>query len=127
MLLKQKSTKSRPPYDPDPYTVISIPGHQITAFKGSQQKTRDAQKWKPVSIRTPTNYNLVRDNARKQQLIDTEEDIFDLHVPQGEERAEFIVNTTEERPAQPPPQTVAPRYPRRERQEPDRYGDWVNK
>ena len=84
VLLKQKSTKRHPPYDPDPYTVTTIRGHQITACRGSQKKTRDAQKWKKVSIRTPTNYNDIRNTESKRRLRNSHEDIFDIEGPQYE-------------------------------------------
>ena len=126
VLLKQKSTKRNPPYDPDPYTVTAIRGHQITARRGRQQKTRDAQKWKIVTIRTATNYNEIRDNERKQQLRNPHEDIFDIEGPQEEAppggEAEGITTAIPDQVSQ----TVRHRYPRRERQEPDRYGEWVN-
>jgi len=46
VLLKQQSTKSKPPFDPSPYEVTSINGHQITATRHDRTVTRDAQKWK---------------------------------------------------------------------------------
>ena len=46
VLLSQKKTKMKPPYDPDPYTVTDVRGHQITAERGGKFFTRNAQKWK---------------------------------------------------------------------------------
>ena len=37
-----------PPYDPDPYRVVDVRGHQITAERRGKSTKRDAQKWKPV-------------------------------------------------------------------------------
>ena len=34
VLLKQRCTKIKPPGDPEPYTVTSITGHQMTAIRG---------------------------------------------------------------------------------------------
>ena len=48
VLLKQRSTKSKPPYDPEQFVVTSINVHQITAERGQQRFTMDAQKWKHV-------------------------------------------------------------------------------
>ena len=39
---------ARLPYDPDPYTVIRVRGHQITAERKGQQRTRDAKKFKQM-------------------------------------------------------------------------------
>ena len=35
-LLKQRKTKSRPPYDPEPYTVTEVKGHQVKAEREGQ-------------------------------------------------------------------------------------------
>ena len=37
-----------PPYDPDPYCVVEVRGHQITAMRKGKTIKRDAQKWKLV-------------------------------------------------------------------------------
>ena len=69
VLLKQKPQKHITPYDPEPYTVAEVHGHQITAKRGNQCKTRDAQKWKQVNIRTPLDFQQSRQNAIEQQLL----------------------------------------------------------
>ena len=46
VLLKQRPSKLKPPYDPDPYTVTEVTGHQVTAARGDKILRRDAQKWK---------------------------------------------------------------------------------
>ena len=56
VLLKQHQSKSNPPYDPAPYKVIQIQGHQITGERDDVVRTRDAQKWKVVHPRTKPNY-----------------------------------------------------------------------
>ena len=68
VLLKQKSYKHVPPYNPRPYTVTGIHGHQITARREDEEKTRDAQKWKKVNTRPPTDYNQVRQKAEEERL-----------------------------------------------------------
>ena len=67
VLLKQQKRKHVPPYDPHPYTVTSIHGHQITGKRGKQVKTRDAQKWKMVNRKPPTNYQQIRQEEALQR------------------------------------------------------------
>ena len=45
-LLRQRQTKRNPPYDPHPYHVTNVRGHQITGRRNGKVITRDAQKWK---------------------------------------------------------------------------------
>eukprot|EP00111_Clytia_hemisphaerica_P010833 TCONS_00031664-protein len=76
VLLKQKSTKSKPPFDPSPYEVISINGHQITAAQPDRTITRDAQKWK--IYKKPENQRQQQehadeDNRNTQKQWDFEE------------------------------------------------------
>ena len=57
VLIHQKNTTTKPPYDPDPYTVTQIKGTQITATRRGQQMTRIVDKWKflkdrPLHLRT---------------------------------------------------------------------------
>ena len=57
VLIHQKTTTTKPPYDPDPYTVTQIKGTQITATRRGQQMTRNMDKWKilkdrPLHLRT---------------------------------------------------------------------------
>ena len=78
-----------------------------------------------MSIRTPTDYNDIRNTEAKRRLRDPHEDILDIEGPQKELTAGIVVEGGNAIPVQPPP-TVDHRYPRRERQVPDRYGEWVN-
>ena len=129
VLLKQKATKRHPPYDPDPYTVTEIHGHQITACRGGEQKTRDAQKWKKVSIREPTDYNHMREEERRRDLQNPREDIGDIDVPEEQEIYQATPTTEgarNEGPIRLPTPTTRRRYPRRERNKPDRFGDWIS-
>ena len=68
VLLKQKPQKHVTPYDPEPYAVSEVHGHQITATRDSQRKTRDAQKWKKVTIRAPIDFQQVRQTEVERQL-----------------------------------------------------------
>ena len=57
VLIHQKKTTTKPPYNPDPYTVMQIKGTQITASRRGQQMTRNVDKWKilkdrPLHLRT---------------------------------------------------------------------------
>ena len=60
LLLGQRS-KTTPRYDPLPYTVTSARGTQITAARGQQTVTRDAQKFKRVCLPS------LRPNYRQQR------------------------------------------------------------
>ena len=51
VLLKQKSSKLRPTYDPEPYKVTQTWGTQIEAKRDGIAKKRDAQRWKKVNPR----------------------------------------------------------------------------
>ena len=70
VLLKQQQSKRNPPYDPEPYTVVDINGHQITADRDHQVLTRDAQKWKPINIREKPDYAL--ENVHDSSVHDQE-------------------------------------------------------
>ena len=41
VLLKQKKTKTQSAYDPDPFIVTEVQGHQITADKEEKMLTRN--------------------------------------------------------------------------------------
>ena len=53
-LLKQKQSKSDPPYDPHPYMITNVCGHQVTGERNTKVVTRDAQKWKRLKCSTKT-------------------------------------------------------------------------
>ena len=40
-LLSQKQTKRNPPYEPRPYGITAVRGHQITGQRNEKQETRD--------------------------------------------------------------------------------------
>ena len=62
-----------PPYDPPPYFVTEIRGHQITAQRDQAEKTRDAQKWKKISTKPPVNYD--RKRQRQAELNYHQDDV----------------------------------------------------
>ena len=52
-LLSQKQTKRNPPYDPLPYRITEVRGHQVTGQRNEKKVTRDAKKWKKLKENTP--------------------------------------------------------------------------
>lgn len=57
VLLEQNQTKMHPPYDPKPYEVTEIRGHQITIERDGCSKNRDAKQLKPVTSKQSTNHH----------------------------------------------------------------------
>lgn len=51
ILIKQQKTSTKPPFDPQPYTVTKVKGTQITASRGDQVKVRNAAKCKLLQAR----------------------------------------------------------------------------
>ena len=82
VLLERKSTKSNSPYNPDPYTVSQTHGTQITANRGGESKTRDAQKWKKIKLVQKRDYDAIR---RGQRNHNREEDYLDIGSSRSEE------------------------------------------
>ena len=66
VLLKQKSNKRKPTYDPVPYTVTGIWGTQIEACRDNTVKTRDAQRWKAITIQPKRHYNRQTQKSKYQ-------------------------------------------------------------
>ena len=96
VLLKQKSAKHISPYDPEPYTVTQVVGHQITTRRHNQVKTSDAQKWKKVVTKHKQNYNKLRQQIAEHKLLlhygDDPVDIYTTTQPDvAEVEAEEIV------------------------------------
>ena len=60
VLLIQKESKTQSRYDPDPYTVTEVRGHQITAVRGNKTRLRDAKLFKKVSAEPARNYHEAR-------------------------------------------------------------------
>ena len=72
VLLSQKQSKMNPPYDPRPYTVIEVRGHQITGERNEKRVTRDAQKWKKLQTARPQTLN---QEAREEDQTSSDSDI----------------------------------------------------
>lgn len=56
VMLKRKSSKHVTMYDPDHYTVSDVWGTQITAERRGRIKTRDAQRWKKITLGPKRQY-----------------------------------------------------------------------
>ena len=48
-LLSQRQTKRDPPYDPKPYRITKVSGHQVSGQRNSKEVTRDSKKWKKLN------------------------------------------------------------------------------
>ena len=73
VLLKRKTTKSKSPYDPNPYLVTNVWGTQIEGERDGKIKTRDAQRWKKLLV----------DNRPRRQLRQNK--VYDADVGAREE------------------------------------------
>ena len=51
VLIKQKKTTNKPPFDPKPYTITKVEGMQITAERGDKIRVRNKAKWKLIKDR----------------------------------------------------------------------------
>ena len=51
VLLKQEKTTTKPPYNPDPFTVEKVEGNRLTLNKGEQRRVRDKNKVKRIPQR----------------------------------------------------------------------------
>ena len=61
ILLQRKSTKSKSPYDPQPFTAEKVHGTQVIGRRGEETKVRDSQKWKRVELRTAQQFSRKRE------------------------------------------------------------------
>lgn len=48
VLLKQRKTMVKPPYNPNPYTVVAVKGNKITIYNGEHKLVQDKNKLKYV-------------------------------------------------------------------------------
>ena len=89
VLLHQKKTTTKPPFNPDPYTVTEVRDTKITAERRGEYVTRNVDKWKilkdrPRYLRTTTQQN--------QQMEDEDSD------------SDFECDLPKRTPDPPPPQ-----------------------
>lgn len=64
VLLKQKVTKSKRPYDPFSYDVIEV-GQQITAQRGHEILTRDTRKRKHIKKRDANRFTQIAQSTQE--------------------------------------------------------------
>lgn len=87
VLMERDPTKSKTPYDPKPYTVIATHGTQITGRRGSEEKTRDAQKFKKVKTVPRTDYDQVRAKLAKKSGTTHRDSSPDIGPPVGRDQS----------------------------------------
>ena len=126
VLLSQKKTKMHPPYDPNPYIVVEVRGHQITATRGEKTITRDAQKWKIFWKRSKPNYEELRQKLQdSSSSSDDEMDFSEFHkkptTNDGNSLDTIDAGVTEESLLIDEPVTQPRRNPTRNRQPPSRF------
>ena len=51
--MKQDKTTLKPPFDPEPFTVIAVQGSKVTAERDNKTKCRNQAKWKLMKDRPP--------------------------------------------------------------------------
>ena len=119
VLLHQKKTTTKPPYDPDPFTVTTVQGTQIAATRRGKVVTRNVDKWKILKKRP---HHLDIDKHTKHDQTDDDDDDFDLpkpkpaprpvtppHHPQEEQEQEHEAPSGQ--PASPPAPPPGPPAP----------------
>ena len=74
VLKAREQTKNKSPYEPEPFTVVSVHGSQITAARGTEVKTRDSQKFKKVRLQKRKIFN----GEEKEDIEDA-----DIGCPRG--------------------------------------------
>ena len=74
VLLKQKPTKKKPPYDPEPFQVVDVQGTQITAKRNERILIRDSQKFKRVKEPQTTKFTDLPPTFTQQE-VDSDPDI----------------------------------------------------
>ena len=133
VLLHQRKTTTKPPYDPDPFIVTHTQGTQITATRRGKEVTRNVDKWKILKDRPHYFSNTTPSKADQADQSDSDDD-FDLprtqpaphHTPtqQHQQEEEQGQEAPPEQQAGPPPlpegqaaQHGGPATPLRERWE----------
>ena len=71
VLVKQKKTSIKPPFDPRPYTVTEVKGTQVTATRGGKERKRNQAKMKVVKVRPA---HLQPQSGRREQVEDSDSD-----------------------------------------------------
>ena len=101
VLLKRRTTKLNSVYEPEPYTVTHTWGSQVEAVRRGSVKTRDAQRWKKVSIQPKKTFNNVTVPTASQDREDPDIGASDT-TPTATQ-----INATDDSQAMPPPLAMA--------------------
>ena len=132
VLIHQKKTTTKPPYDPDPYTVTQIKGTQITSTRRGQQMTRNVDKLKILRDR-PLHLRALGQEHTVTRAEDSEsDDDFDppaLTTAAPHQQDLQDPPQYQEAVAGPAPQQPAPRTPQQAPREVWQvaHGPWRNK
>ena len=70
VLIKQKKTTVKPPFDPKPYTITKVEGMQVTAERGDKIRVRNKAKWKLVKERPSRLQPVPRDSQEEDSDSD---------------------------------------------------------
>ena len=99
VLLKQDKTTLKPPFDPEPFTVISVQGSKVTAERDHKTKCRNQAKWKLLKDRP---LHLFPNNTKRGEGNKTEEEDSD---DESYIRVEALASHSSERNSHPNPPT----------------------
>ena len=102
VMIKQKKTTIKPPFDPKPYTVTEVEGMQVTAERGNKIRVRNKAKWKlvkerPARLQPAPRESLEEDSdedewfystANKQQEVEEHQEHGDAAAGEEEEEQE---------------------------------------
>jgi hypothetical protein len=130
VLLWQKKTTTKQPYDPDPYQVTQVVGTQVTGERRGKQRISNIEKWKVI---TPRPDYLIPKRRRRTQDIwtviqdyssDSEVDFEIVQQPRQEPREEQQQQEQLEDNNEEEAERLERRErPARERRPPERYGE----
>ena len=121
VLLRQPSSSTSPPWDPNPFTVVAKSNTRLTAKRGEKTVSRNCQKFKLVKVQLKPD-SLKVDNGE----IDSDDDwitdcpagLSTSGIPRDHPKTGRSNNTTAEVLGG---QYMAQQRPRRVRRQPDRY------
>ena len=73
VMLHQKKTTTKPPYELNPYTVTQMRGTQITATRKNKEVTRNVDKWKILKKRPSHLSNLTDSGSHVAEQSDSDD------------------------------------------------------
>ena len=91
VLIKQKKTTTKPPFDPKPYTITKVEGMQVTAERGDKIRVRNKAKWKLVKERP----SRLQPRPRDLQDVDSDSDD-DWYTGPASQQQEAVQDNHEE-------------------------------